>query len=140
MSPKSPVVVVSQEEIPDIVANQTFIVAAVAQTRHGRFLFNTRDRIVGWTIAPEGAWESAEADFMIETVRPGDIAIDVGANLGWFTVILAKQVGRQGKVIAFEPEPLNFQLLKDNIDLKPCAFQFEALNSPVCYAARGHQG
>ena len=57
----------------------------------------------------EGAWESAEADFVSDTVCPGDIAVDIGANLGWFTIIMAKKIA-DGRVFAFEPESLNFKL------------------------------
>lgn len=48
-------------------------------------------------------------------LKPGWIAIDAGANIGWYTIIMSKMVGNTGKVIAFEPEPLNFRILSKNI-------------------------
>lgn len=48
-------------------------------------------------------------------VNPGDFVIDIGAHVGTFTLTLASAVGPSGKVIAFEPEPTNFELLKRNI-------------------------
>lgn len=50
-----------------------------------------------------------------ELVDAGQVAYDVGANVGYVTLLLARQVGRQGKVIAFEPFPQNVQRLKQNI-------------------------
>jgi FkbM family methyltransferase len=46
------------------------------------------------------------------SVRPGDRVVDVGANIGFYTAVLAECVGRQGAVHAFEPEPHNFARLQ----------------------------
>ncbi len=48
--------------------------------------------------------------------KRGDIVIDVGANVGTFTVMAAKLVGDKGLVVAIEPEPVNLALLQRNID------------------------
>jgi FkbM family methyltransferase len=48
-------------------------------------------------------------------VKTGDIVLDLGANIGYFTILFAKLVGINGKVIAFEPELKNFKILKKNI-------------------------
>jgi FkbM family methyltransferase len=48
--------------------------------------------------------------------KGGDIVIDVGANVGTFTVKAAKLVGDKGLVVAIEPEPMNLALLQRNID------------------------
>lgn len=50
-------------------------------------------------------------------LRVGDIVIDVGANIGYFTVLASKLVGWRGKIYAFEPEPNNMKALCDNIKL-----------------------
>ena len=47
-------------------------------------------------------------------VKRGDVVIDVGANVGIFTLKVAKTVGRSGLCIAIEPEPINFKLLEEN--------------------------
>ncbi len=51
---------------------------------------------------------------------PGATLLDVGANIGWFTVIGSRLVGRRGEVIAYEPEPENLRLLRANIRANSC--------------------
>ena len=46
-----------------------------------------------------------------------DTVVDVGANIGFYTLIFARLVGETGKVIAFEPDPDNFELLQRNVEL-----------------------
>ncbi len=48
-------------------------------------------------------------------VSPGDTVYDIGANIGYVSLSLAKRVGPQGRVIAFEPIPLNIAAFRDNI-------------------------
>ena len=50
--------------------------------------------------------------------RPGDVFVDGGANIGYYTLMSAELVGPQGKVFAFEPEPRNYSQLKANIVTK----------------------
>jgi len=52
-----------------------------------------------------------------QLIRPDEIIIDVGAHVGYFTLLAAKLVGPSGKVFAFEPEPMNYALLTKNIGL-----------------------
>lgn len=48
-------------------------------------------------------------------MRRGMVFVDVGANIGYFTLLAARIVGKEGRVFAFEPEPHNFELLVRNI-------------------------
>ncbi|MEK7357563.1 MAG: FkbM family methyltransferase, partial [Bdellovibrionota bacterium] len=63
------------------------------------------------------AYSRNDIEIMSRVLKAGDIYIDAGANIGWHTVIAAKMVGSSGKVIAFEPEPKNLELLRRNIEL-----------------------
>ena len=54
-------------------------------------------------------------------VRPGDTVYDVGANIGYVTLSLAKGVGNAGRVIAFEPLPQNVKLLRENVAINRLA-------------------
>lgn len=55
----------------------------------------------------------------VRLLRPGDHAIDVGANLGYFTLVAAHLVGPAGSVRAFEPSPTIFPRLQANVRLNP---------------------
>lgn len=48
-------------------------------------------------------------------VNPGDVAYDIGAHIGTFVLYLAKRVGPQGKVVAYEPDASNFKILEQNV-------------------------
>jgi FkbM family methyltransferase len=60
-------------------------------------------------------YEPAETAFLKATIKKGQYVIDVGANIGYYTTLLASLVGEEGRVYAFEPDPENFALLKKNI-------------------------
>ena len=51
------------------------------------------------------------------TPKQGDIVIDIGANIGRYTIISSKRVGANGKVVAIEADPSNFEMLNSNIKL-----------------------
>jgi len=63
---------------------------------------------LGWKV---GLLERGERRLMARIVRPGMVAVDVGANVGVHTLRLARAVGAAGRVHALEPEPGNFRLL-----------------------------
>ena len=53
-------------------------------------------------------------------IKKNMAVIDVGANLGYYTLLAAKLVGKNGKVISFEPDPLAFKGLKKNVQMNKC--------------------
>jgi FkbM family methyltransferase len=71
------------------------------------------------TIVPSlvsGDYERAEFEALEELLRPGDIVIDVGANVGLHAVFCGARVGPEGRVLAFEPEPVNHGYLVRNVE------------------------
>jgi len=66
-------------------------------------------------------FERKERDFVRAVLRPGDVFVDVGANLGLFAVIAGRCVGAQGRVFAFEPAHASYQRLQDNVTLNRLA-------------------
>jgi len=73
------------------------------------------------TISPhlilDGEWEPWVTKVFQTLVKPGMTVVDVGANVGYFTLLAAWGTGPSGKVYAFEPEPKNFRLLSRNVDV-----------------------
>lgn len=65
----------------------------------------------------KGQHETVTTDLFKKIVRPGDCIVDLGANIGYFTLLAAKLTGPTGRVVSFEPDPTNFQLLQQNVAL-----------------------
>ena len=66
----------------------------------------TRFYVLGKTLA-----EPRERRFFREHVEPGMVIFDVGANVGFYTLLFASRVGPTGRVHAFEPDPLSCEIL-----------------------------
>ncbi len=61
--------------------------------------------------------EKLETDFFKKEIKKGMTVLDLGANMGFYTLLFAELVGGKGKVFAFEPEPNNFSTLEKNVRL-----------------------
>jgi len=59
--------------------------------------------------------EEFETECFKSFIKPGMTVLDIGANVGYYTLIAAGMVGDSGKVVAFEPEPGNFKLLSKSV-------------------------
>lgn len=66
-----------------------------------------------------GEFEPPQSAAVRALLRPGDHVVDVGANLGWFTMLMAAQVKPDGKVWAIEPMPPTLAALEENVGLNP---------------------
>ncbi len=62
-------------------------------------------------------YEIYETRLVLGLARPGDVAVDVGAMIGYYTMLFANRVGANGRVYAFEPDPANFALLSENVEM-----------------------
>jgi FkbM family methyltransferase len=59
-------------------------------------------------------FRDGEMEFIARELQPGATVVDIGANVGLMTLLLAKVVGPTGSVFAFEPGPISFAILKLN--------------------------
>src|ERR1700733_9046417 len=74
---------------------------------------------VGFALASQGGlFDIVTTEVIWRLTQPGDTAFDVGANIGYFTSLLAHRAGKAGKVFVFEPHPITFSLLQQNIELQ----------------------
>jgi FkbM family methyltransferase len=62
-----------------------------------------------------GAYEPAETQWYEGNVRTGDLVVELGANIGYFTLLFARLVGPTGAVRAYEPDPVLTQILERNV-------------------------
>jgi FkbM family methyltransferase len=75
------------------------------------------DSIDSLGVFGKGVHEPLTTELIKKEIKKGDIVLDIGANIGYYTLIFAKLVGEEGKVYAFEPDPANFALLKKNVKI-----------------------
>ena len=73
-----------------------------------------RDKTDLWGFLKNGVYEPLETEIVKSIVKPGNICLDIGANIGYYTVLMSKLGGR---VWAFEPEPSNVELLRKNVEI-----------------------
>jgi len=94
-----------------------------------------QDLYISRRIREEGIWEPYETSLLLSLLQPGDVFVDVGANLGYFSILAATAVGQGGAVFAFEPDPANFQLLRANAALNGLQDRICAVQAGLAAAA-----
>lgn len=77
---------------------------------------NTEDSGIAPSLLTRGVYEPFETELIKKILIENMTVVNIGANIGYYTLIAASMVGPNGKVIAFEPEPRNYKLLVENID------------------------
>jgi FkbM family methyltransferase len=68
-----------------------------------------------------GLFQEAETKLFSQMLHPGSTFVDVGAYVGYFTILASRMVGSAGHVYAFEPDPLAFSYLEKNIEFNDCS-------------------
>lgn len=79
-------------------------------------------------------WNRQEYEAFRADVRPGDTVLDVGANIGAYSVLFAVWVGQHGHVVAFEPAPEPYRALQDVLRRNDVADRVTALQQAVSAA------
>jgi FkbM family methyltransferase len=64
----------------------------------------------------EGRYECQERAWLVAQAQPGDVVLDIGANIGYFTLLLAARVGGRGHVLAYEPAADNADLIARSVE------------------------
>ena len=114
--------------VPPLISGN---LTAMRDCRYGRMVYLRHDTCVSRSIELYGEWSEGETALFHQLLAPGDVVVEVGANIGTHTVFLAKAVGRGGAVIAYEPQRFVFHLLCANIALN------ELMNVYPRHAAAG---
>lgn len=85
------------------------------ETRFGRMFTLRGDTVISRSLRIYGEFAGEEVDSILSLVRPGDHVLDLGANIGFHSLALARAVGPGGRVTSVEPQRLCFQLLSANV-------------------------
>jgi FkbM family methyltransferase len=104
----------------DILLRKTGILNSVkSQTEFtvhaATFAYGESDVGIAEFVLTNGDYEEETRKVVMQTLKPGDVFFDLGANIGYFTVLAAKCVGPNGRVIAFEPTPATRSYLERNV-------------------------
>ncbi len=96
----------------------------------------------GKKICLHRAWENHLVAVLNERLRPGDVFVDIGANVGVMAFAAAKRVGPSGKVIAFEPNESNAQMflrgvVANGLELFVRLYPFALSDKPALFALQG---
>jgi len=95
------------------------------KTNYGFSIYsNLKDRILKLDVNPE--WEEMESSFILHNLKDGDVFIDVGANIGYFSMLAAQQ--KAAIVLAIEPIPKTYEMLNMNIEHNMFANVIQSLN------------
>jgi FkbM family methyltransferase len=94
------------------------------------FLVDVSDRLIGPRFIVDGEYEPETTAFMMRTIRPDFVCIDVGANFGYYTCLMAK-LSWLGRTMSFEPDPQVFALLRDNVHINWCERVVEPTSAAV---------
>jgi len=99
----------------DTLLEESYI--RVKPCRYGAMLYFKGDSYVGRSLDLYGEFSEGEAQMFAQILRPGMTVLDIGANIGCHTVFMAKKVGPDGRVHAFEPQRIVHQALTANLAL-----------------------
>lgn len=82
-----------------------------------KMLLDSSDMVLSKTLYFTGVWEKEVTDLLRAITKEGMVLADVGAHIGYFTLLGARLVGETGRVYAFEPDVNNFALLSRNVTM-----------------------
>lgn len=103
----------------------------LAKTAAGPMLLSAFDRSLMPPLVLYGMYERGLVTWLRKSLRAGDVFVDVGANVGWFTLVAARSVGPTGRVVAIEADPRTYALLLENITMNYVGARVETHNVAV---------
>lgn len=78
-----------------------------------------------------GSYETGQTARFVRHVAPGDVVLDLGAHVGYYTLLAAALAGPAGRVFAFEPDPRNARYLRHHVRINRCR-NVEVVEQAVC--------
>ena len=87
----------------------------VVDREFGVLQFPAEDTVMSASIEQTGSWDKNMGDWLRSEISPGDFCVNVGANVGYFSLLMSRLVGSEGRVVAIEPRSDLVFLLKENL-------------------------
>jgi FkbM family methyltransferase len=103
-----------------------------------KMFVDTRDQVLAPHLMTDGYWESWITLAMVRALKPGMVAVDVGANYGYYTILMGRCVGRTGKVVSFEPNPHLADLMRKSLWISGIR-QIDEVRQEAAYSTTGEQ-
>jgi FkbM family methyltransferase len=98
------------------------------ETRFGFEISGSTEDLIQRYIYVFGVWEPHLTYWIQDRLKPGDTFVDVGANIGYFTLLAASCVGQNGWSVAIEASPSIFDLLNENLELNNIGSRVRTVN------------
>ncbi len=113
-----------------VLQNKVKVVDAEALGIKARFypLDNLGDR---YMLFLPNFYEYIEFDLLAKTLKPSDVFVDIGANMGIYSIWASRFISESGRVLALEPNPICYERLNYNVSLNPHASKVTALQVGV---------
>lgn len=127
---------------PLVTVPRRWVAAAVMGGRYLMWI-DLGDRYISFDCLRDN-YEPIETRFVREILKPGDVVVDIGANLGWYTLLACSRIGPNGQVHAFEPNPdtaarfaqtLTLNGLDGQVTLYKCALDENAGSVTIAWYA-----
>ncbi len=103
----------------------------LATTYSGARLYCNPQDLIQRMILYFGVWEPDVSRVIERNLSPGDVFVDIGANIGYDTLLASSRVGPTGKVVSIEASPRTFALLQRNLAANPLSSNVRAVNVAV---------
>lgn len=115
--------------VPSVyVGNNTVL----TRTIYGQKLFvNTQDLSLAPHLLLNRYWEKEVSDFLIKLLKPGMRVVEVGSNVGYYSVLVASRIGSNGYIHTFEANPNMHKLLQKNMDINGFLPRAKCINKAV---------
>ena len=105
---------------------------ALTRTIYNQKIFvDTRDISLAPHILLDGYWENWITKVFVSLLQPGMTVVDVGANIGYYSLVAGSHVGAEGKVVSFEANPAVFRLLAKSMEVNGFFSRSELVNKGV---------
>jgi FkbM family methyltransferase len=108
--------ILKETDISNIEITDNSVIMTIRESGIKMFCDKNDKRIIGIEIINFNSFEKEELEFVTKLVTKGSIVLDIGANVGWYSLNLSKQF-EDLRIFAFEPVPKTFNYLNSNLSI-----------------------